>query len=169
MQTIGRFMQAQVVLHLPNLYSQHCSTQYTFVNVCFWAEKKLLNNVTCNHDKPLSHISQLHPFDAPCWTALPNYGTDAHWIPPGAIVGANNDWPHLLIVRSHCRAAKRFHTHTPAGSYAGNFHMPGRHFTASLLTGYFLGHVVSLTADTHPLARGNLRPITVDLLQPHPH
>ncbi|MBW0514421.1 hypothetical protein O181_054136 [Austropuccinia psidii MF-1] len=29
---------------------------------------------------PLSHISQLHPFDAPCWKALPNYGTDARVI-----------------------------------------------------------------------------------------
>ncbi|MBW0553751.1 hypothetical protein O181_093466 [Austropuccinia psidii MF-1] len=84
---------------------------YTFVNVCCGAEKKLFNNVTCNHDKPSSHISQLHPFDAPCWAALPNYGTDAHWIPSGAIVGANNDWPSLWIAHSHCRAATRFHTH----------------------------------------------------------
>ncbi|MBW0586682.1 hypothetical protein O181_126397 [Austropuccinia psidii MF-1] len=104
-------MQAQVVLHLPNLYSQHCSMQYTFVKVCCRAEQKLFNNVTCNHVKPSSHISQLHPFDAPCWTALPNYGTDAHWIHSGAIVGANFDWPHLFIPRSHCRAATRFHTH----------------------------------------------------------
>ncbi|MBW0557906.1 hypothetical protein O181_097621 [Austropuccinia psidii MF-1] len=93
------------------MYSQHCSTQYTFVNVCCGAEQKLFNNVTCNHVKPSSHISQLHPFDAPCWTALPNYGTDAHWIPSGAIVGANNDWPRLLIAHSHCLAATGFHTH----------------------------------------------------------
>ncbi|MBW0585695.1 hypothetical protein O181_125410 [Austropuccinia psidii MF-1] len=73
-------MQAQVVLHLPNLYSQHCSTQYTCVKVCCRAEQKLFNNVTCNHVRPSSHISHLHPFDAPCWTALPNYGTDAQVI-----------------------------------------------------------------------------------------
>ncbi|MBW0584548.1 hypothetical protein O181_124263 [Austropuccinia psidii MF-1] len=147
MQTIGRCMQAQVVLHLPNLYSQHCSTQYTFVKVCCGAEQKLFNNVTCNHVKPSSHISQLHPFDAPCWTALPNYGTDAH------VTQVN---PHAFIC-------------TPNGSYTGNFHTPGRHFTASLPTAYFLGRVVSLRADANPLARGNLRPISVDLLQPHPH
>ncbi|MBW0581906.1 hypothetical protein O181_121621 [Austropuccinia psidii MF-1] len=58
---------------------------------------------------------------------------------------------------------------TPNGSYTGNFHTPGRHFTASLPTAYFLGRVVSLTAHAHPLAHGNLRPISVDLLQPHPH
>ncbi|MBW0551378.1 hypothetical protein O181_091093 [Austropuccinia psidii MF-1] len=75
------------------------------------AEKKLFNNITCNHIKPSSHISQLHPFDACSWTTLPNYGTDAHWIPSGAIVGANNDWPRLFIARSHCWAATRFHTH----------------------------------------------------------
>ncbi|MBW0569395.1 hypothetical protein O181_109110 [Austropuccinia psidii MF-1] len=121
MQTIGRCMQAQVVLHLPNLYSQHCSTQYTFVNVCCWAEQKLFNNVTCNHVKPSSHISQLHPFDAPCWTALPNYGTDVHWIPSGAIVGANNDWPCLFIACSHCRAATRFHTHPLTGHTQATF------------------------------------------------
>ncbi|MBW0579150.1 hypothetical protein O181_118865 [Austropuccinia psidii MF-1] len=51
--------------------------QYTFVNVCCREEQKLFKNVTCNHVKPSSHISQLHPFGAPCWTALPNYGTDA--------------------------------------------------------------------------------------------
>ncbi|MBW0571231.1 hypothetical protein O181_110946 [Austropuccinia psidii MF-1] len=65
-------------------------------------------------------------------------------------------------------------SHTPSyappnGSYKGNFHTPGRHFTASLPTGYLLGWVVSLTADAHPLACGNLRTISVDLLQPHPH
>ncbi|MBW0552122.1 hypothetical protein O181_091837 [Austropuccinia psidii MF-1] len=93
-------MQAEVGLHLPNLYSQHCSTQYTFVNVFCGAEQKLFNNVTSNHIKPLIHISQLHPFYAPCWRALPNYGTDAgvrQWIHSGAIVGANFDWPHMLI------------------------------------------------------------------------
>ncbi|MBW0566244.1 hypothetical protein O181_105959, partial [Austropuccinia psidii MF-1] len=126
MQTIGRCMQAQVVLHLPDLYSQHCSMQYTFVNVCCGEEQKLFNNVTCNHVKPSSHISHLHPFDAPCWTALPNYGTDAHviqdnWIPSGAIVGANNDWPCLFIVRAHCRAATRFHTHPPTGHTRATF------------------------------------------------
>ncbi|MBW0578157.1 hypothetical protein O181_117872 [Austropuccinia psidii MF-1] len=98
------------------MYSQHCSTQYTFVNVCCVAEQKLFNNVTCNHVKPLSHISQLNPFDAPCWTALPNYGTDArviqvNWIPSSAIVGAKNDWPCLFIARADCREATRFHTH----------------------------------------------------------
>ncbi|MBW0585745.1 hypothetical protein O181_125460 [Austropuccinia psidii MF-1] len=95
-------MQAEVVLHLPNPYSQHCSMQYTFVNVCCGEEQKLFNNLTCNHVKPSSHISQLHPFDAPCWTALPHYDTDAHviqvnWIQSKAIVGANNYWPRLFI------------------------------------------------------------------------
>ncbi|MBW0544122.1 hypothetical protein O181_083837 [Austropuccinia psidii MF-1] len=59
--------------------------------------------------------------------------------------------------------------HTPKGSYTGNFHMPGSHFSSILPTAYFLGQVVSLTADAQPLARGNLRTIIVDLLQPHPH
>ncbi|MBW0557189.1 hypothetical protein O181_096904 [Austropuccinia psidii MF-1] len=78
-------MQAGEVLHLPNLNSQHCSTQYTFVKVCCRAEQKLFNNVTCNHVQPLSHICELHPSDAPSWRALPNYGTD--WIHSCAIVG----------------------------------------------------------------------------------
>ncbi|MBW0484529.1 hypothetical protein O181_024244 [Austropuccinia psidii MF-1] len=51
----------------------------------------------------------------------------------------------------------------------GDFHTPGRPFTASLPTGYLLGWVVSLTSDAHPLAGKNLRPIGMDLLQPHPH
>ncbi|MBW0558429.1 hypothetical protein O181_098144 [Austropuccinia psidii MF-1] len=87
-------MQAEVVLHHPNLYSQHCSTQYTFVNVCCGAEQNVFNNVTCNHVKPLSHISQLHPFDAPCWTALPNYGTDARVIQVNV---SGSYWDDLLF------------------------------------------------------------------------
>ncbi|MBW0568338.1 hypothetical protein O181_108053 [Austropuccinia psidii MF-1] len=104
---IGRCMQAQVVLHLPNLYIQHCSTQYTFVNVCFWEDLKLFNNVTCNHVKPLSHIYQLHPFDAPCWTALPNYGTNAHVIQvnPHAFICT----PQQVIRRQHSHAWKTFY------------------------------------------------------------
>ncbi|MBW0590629.1 hypothetical protein O181_130344, partial [Austropuccinia psidii MF-1] len=142
---------------------QHCSTQYTFVNVCCGAEQKLSNNLTCNHVKPSSHISQLHPFDAPCWTALPNYGTDAHVTQVNTLTGRTCSSRVLIVGQPQA------FIRTPNGSYTGNFHMPGRHFTASLPTAYFLGRVVSLTADAHPLARGNLRPISVDLLQPHPH
>ncbi|MBW0522370.1 hypothetical protein O181_062085 [Austropuccinia psidii MF-1] len=74
---LAKRMQAQVVLHHPNLYSLHCSIEYTFVNVCCGAQKKLYNNVTCNHANTLSQISQLQPFDAPFWRAPPNYPTDA--------------------------------------------------------------------------------------------
>ncbi|MBW0581641.1 hypothetical protein O181_121356 [Austropuccinia psidii MF-1] len=137
--------------------------QYTCVNVCCGAEQKLFNNVTCNHVRPLSHISQLHPFDAPCWTALPNYGTDAHVIQVNAMTGPACSLRVLIVAQPHA------FIRSPNGSYTGNFHTPGRHLTASLPTAYFLGRVVSLTADAHPLARGNLRPISVDLLQPHPH
>ncbi|MBW0527139.1 hypothetical protein O181_066854 [Austropuccinia psidii MF-1] len=70
-------MQAEVLLHLPNLYRRHGSRQYTFVNACCGEERKLFNNVTCNHGKPSSDISQLHPFDSSCWRALPNYGTES--------------------------------------------------------------------------------------------
>ncbi|MBW0589515.1 hypothetical protein O181_129230 [Austropuccinia psidii MF-1] len=80
--------------------------------------------------------------------SLPNYGTDAR----------------VIQVNPHA-----FSYAPPDGSYTGNFHTPGRHFTASLPTSYFLGRVVSLTADAHPLTRGNLRPISVDLLHPNPH
>ncbi|MBW0565453.1 hypothetical protein O181_105168 [Austropuccinia psidii MF-1] len=87
------------------------------------------------------------PFDAPFWRAPPDYHTDA------GVIAAN---PHPFI-------------HTPNGSYTGDFHTPGRPFTTSLPTGHLVGRVVSLTADAHRLARGNLRTIGVDLLQPHPH
>ncbi|MBW0534080.1 hypothetical protein O181_073795 [Austropuccinia psidii MF-1] len=71
-------------------------------------------------------ISQLHPFDAPLWRAPPNYGTDAgviqlNWIHSGDIVGANNDWPHLFIVRAHCLAATHFHMHPPTGHTQATF------------------------------------------------
>ncbi|MBW0560773.1 hypothetical protein O181_100488 [Austropuccinia psidii MF-1] len=68
--------------------------QYTFVNVCCGAEQNPFNNVTCNHVKPSSHISQLHPFDAPCWRALPNYGTDAGVI---QVNESGSYWDNLLF------------------------------------------------------------------------
>ncbi|MBW0542858.1 hypothetical protein O181_082573 [Austropuccinia psidii MF-1] len=159
-------------------------TQYTFVNVCFGAEQKLFKNVKCNHVKPSSHISQLHPFDAPCWRALPNYGTDAGVI---QVNESGSYWDYLFfgsytnsgftpvplsgkrLTGGTCSlAGSHMLPYTPPdGSYEGNFHTPGRNFTASLPTRYFLGWVVSLTADAHPLARANLRPMSVDLLPPH--
>ncbi|MBW0586135.1 hypothetical protein O181_125850 [Austropuccinia psidii MF-1] len=87
--------------------------------------------------------------------------------------GCNSQMPHaekdvVYLVTSDCgKMTSCMACHTL--SYTGNFYTPGRHFTNSLPTGYFLGQVVSLNADAHPLARGNLRPISVDLLQPHPH
>ncbi|MBW0512733.1 hypothetical protein O181_052448 [Austropuccinia psidii MF-1] len=161
------------------MYSRHCSRQYTFVNVCCGAEQKLFDNATCNHVKPLSPISQLHPFDAPCWRALPNYGTDAGVI---QVNESGSYWDELLFgtytnsgftpvpslgQNLTGRACSLAGSHTL--SYAGNFHTPGRHFTAGILTAFFLGCVVSLTAEAHPLVRGNLRPISVDFLQLHLH
>ncbi|MBW0579184.1 hypothetical protein O181_118899 [Austropuccinia psidii MF-1] len=85
------------------------------------------------------------------------------WIHSGAQVMANNDWTRSLPVSHMLSYAPQ------DGSYAGNFHTPGRTFTASLPTIYLLVQVVTLTADAHPLARQTLRPISVELLQPHTH
>ncbi|MBW0567400.1 hypothetical protein O181_107115 [Austropuccinia psidii MF-1] len=54
----------------------------------------MFNNVTCNHVKPSSHISQLHPFDAPCWRALPNYSTDVGVI---QVNESGSYWDDLLF------------------------------------------------------------------------
>ncbi|MBW0549959.1 hypothetical protein O181_089674 [Austropuccinia psidii MF-1] len=44
--------------------------------------------------QPSSHISHLHPFDAPCWTALPNYSTDAGVI---QVNQSGSRWDELLF------------------------------------------------------------------------
>ncbi|MBW0570989.1 hypothetical protein O181_110704 [Austropuccinia psidii MF-1] len=125
------------------MYSQHCSTQYTFVNSCCWEEQKLFNNVTCNHVKPSSHILQLHPFDAPCWTALPNYGTDAH------VIQVN---PHAFILTPQ-RVMRRQPSHTWKTSYFQS---------SEQLFSWSGGQLDCRRME-------NLSPISVDLLQPHPH
>ncbi|MBW0561916.1 hypothetical protein O181_101631 [Austropuccinia psidii MF-1] len=56
------------------MYIQHCSTQYTFVNVCCGAEQKLFSNVTCNHVKPSSHVSQLQKWDDLIFGSYTNSG-----------------------------------------------------------------------------------------------
>ncbi|MBW0568186.1 hypothetical protein O181_107901 [Austropuccinia psidii MF-1] len=90
------------------MFSQHCSTQYTFVNVCCGEEQELFNNVICNHVKPSSHISQLHHFDAPCWTALPNYATDAHVIQVNVTTHFHTH-PQWVIRRQVSHAWKTFY------------------------------------------------------------
>ena len=67
------------------------------------------------------------------------------WIQSGAKVGANYDWPCMFF--------------TP----------PGGPFTAHLPTSNLLLWVAHLTADAHPPARRNLRPISADLLKTHTH
>ncbi|MBW0577508.1 hypothetical protein O181_117223 [Austropuccinia psidii MF-1] len=150
----------------------------------------LYKNVTCNHAKALSQISQRNPFDAG-WRALPNYHPEAgvfQVMVRGASWGRNNLGHMQMVNPLWCRGqgkvlllpAYEFNTCKFPGrnmlpdspldiSYAGNSHPLGRPCTACPPTNHSFVWVPRLSADVHPPAGANLRPTSGDYLQPHTH
>ncbi|MBW0484465.1 hypothetical protein O181_024180 [Austropuccinia psidii MF-1] len=114
----------------------------------------------------------MHPFDAPFWRGPPSYCTDAGVIQVNVRVHnqMTNDLGQMQMVASlQCQgwgkkslAPTCFHTQ-------GTFTLLAHPLHACLPTRYLLVWVSRLTADAHPLAHGNLRPISMDLLKHHMH
>ncbi|MBW0519794.1 hypothetical protein O181_059509 [Austropuccinia psidii MF-1] len=144
----------------------------------------LYKNLTCNHAKELSQISQRHPFDA-VWRGWPNSRPEAgvfHFMVRGTSWGeegfgssANSQSTPVPRLRQRLTPARKFPgcntlSDSPLnGSYAGNFNPLGRPFTACPPANHSFVRVARLSADAHLPARANLRRTSADFLQPHTH